>query len=133
MPAPRRNTPEPVENAPETPVSTPETLVSAELAELDLEDVGFEAPGGRQLHPQIVAAIQRSWDQKIEKGNRIETPTSRLVCRTETEAKERVRQIRDAGAHLKIGVGVKGPENVNGTWVVRFRARKRRGTSDASA
>lgn len=107
----------------ETPVATEDSLT--------IESVAWTGAGGqvKEPHPQLLTLLRKSWENRVENGNRIETPAYRLTCKTQEEAKLRTRQLREAGDYLKIGVGVRQYANPEtGMHEVHFRARRRRGT-----
>lgn len=127
---PPRNRPATAETADVEATTTPDL---EELGELEIEDAEWTGSGGRQIHPQLQERIQRSWDNRVVNGNHIQTPAFKVPVRNADELKLRTRQLRDAAAALKIGVGIRPEVNDDGAGYVHFRARKRRGSGDVSA
>lgn len=102
-----------------------------ETDELSFEEVEWVAGKAPDLHPQLVERLEHSWANRVVKGNLITTPAFKITAPNVETLKKRERQLRDAGAHLGVGVAIKAKERIDGSFDIHFRARKRRGSGPA--
>lgn len=123
----------PTQTTPATPTVAPASAPSAD--DFTIESVEWvKTRGGtvKEPEPKLVAALTQSWANRVVKGNSVETPASKIVCSSKEEVKLRTRQIREAGAALNIGVGIREVPVPGGKVEIHFRARKRRGSGEVT-
>lgn len=94
---------------------------------LQIEEVAWAEGTTREVHPQLRDMLAKSWANRIEKGNTVQTPAFKIVVKNAEDQKLRTQQLRDAGNALNIGVGIRAIDN-NGKTELHFRAQRRRGT-----